>query len=56
VSEYDCIGCKNCTHVCPKTFAIEDDYGRARAMQQGEHVTMKLQAGMRLLLHHLHMS
>ena len=35
VSEYDCIGCKNCTNVCSKTFAIEDDYGRARAMQQG---------------------
>jgi ferredoxin len=35
VNEYDCIGCKNCTSVCPKTFAIEDDFGRARAMQQG---------------------
>lgn len=36
VSEETCIGCKNCTHVCPQTFAIEDDYGRARAMRQGE--------------------
>ncbi|CAL8460661.1 g191 [Coccomyxa elongata] len=35
VSEYDCIGCKNCTNVCPHTFAIEDEYGRARAMRQG---------------------
>lgn len=35
VDEYDCIGCKNCTNVCPKTFEIEDDYGRARAMRQG---------------------
>ena len=35
VSEETCIGCKNCTHVCPQTFAIEDDFGRARAMRQG---------------------
>ena len=38
VSEETCIGCKNCTHVCPQTFAIEDDYGRARAMHQGKGV------------------
>jgi ferredoxin len=34
VDEFSCIGCRNCTNVCPKTFALEDDFGRARAMQQ----------------------
>ena len=28
-------GCKNCANMCPKTFSLEDDYGRARAVQQG---------------------
>ena len=28
-------GCKNCANMCPRTFSLEDDYGRARAVQQG---------------------
>ena len=28
-------GCKNCANMCPKTFELEDDYGRARAVRQG---------------------
>ena len=28
-------GCKNCANMCPKTFDLEDDYGRARAVRQG---------------------
>jgi ferredoxin len=34
VDEFTCIGCRNCTNVCPSTFAIEEEYGRARAMRQ----------------------
>ena len=30
-------GCKNCANMCPKTFELEDDYGRARAVRQGIH-------------------
>ena len=33
-AEFTCIGCKNCTAVCDKTFTIEEDYGRARVMNQ----------------------
>ncbi|KAK9846614.1 hypothetical protein WJX81_007606 [Elliptochloris bilobata] len=34
VDEFSCIGCRNCNNVCPQTFGMEDDYGRARVMQQ----------------------
>ncbi|KAI4363871.1 hypothetical protein MLD38_020037 [Melastoma candidum] len=34
VDEFSCIGCKNCANVAPDVFAIEDDYGRARAYSQ----------------------
>jgi ferredoxin len=34
VDELSCIGCRNCTNVCPKTFQMEEDFGRARVFQQ----------------------
>ncbi|KAG8386783.1 hypothetical protein BUALT_Bualt03G0184800 [Buddleja alternifolia] len=34
VDEFSCIGCKNCAHVCSDVFAIEEDFGRARAYSQ----------------------
>jgi ferredoxin len=43
VDEFTCIGCRNCCNVCPKTFDIEDDWGRARVMKQGVDVQDKLQ-------------
>eukprot|EP00878_Enallax_costatus_P007198 GHUV01007542.1.p1 GENE.GHUV01007542.1~~GHUV01007542.1.p1 ORF type:complete len:273 (+),score=70.63 GHUV01007542.1:976-1794(+) len=43
VDEFTCIGCRNCTNVCPSSFAIEDDYGRARVMKQGADTEAKLQ-------------
>lgn len=43
VDEYTCIGCRNCSCVASKTFAIEEDYGRARAMAQGVDSDEKLQ-------------
>eukprot|EP00877_Chromochloris_zofingiensis_P006742 jgi/Chrzof1/2320/Cz11g10260.t1 len=43
VDEFTCIGCRNCTNVCPKTFDMEDDWGRARAMAQGKDQPDKLQ-------------
>eukprot|EP00879_Flechtneria_rotunda_P017836 GHRR01018695.1.p1 GENE.GHRR01018695.1~~GHRR01018695.1.p1 ORF type:complete len:276 (+),score=42.07 GHRR01018695.1:108-935(+) len=43
VDELSCIGCRNCTNVCPNSFAIEDDYGRARVMRQGMDARDKLQ-------------
>lgn len=35
VDEFTCIGCRNCNNVCPATFEMEDEYGRARVMRQG---------------------
>lgn len=35
VDELSCIGCWNCASVCPRTFKIEDEFGRARAIAQG---------------------
>lgn len=32
-----------CTNVCPSSFAIEEDYGRARVMRQGVDTEDKLQ-------------
>ena len=29
-----CIGCKNCVACAPRTFAIEEEYGRARVQKQ----------------------
>ncbi|PIN22892.1 Molecular chaperone (DnaJ superfamily) [Handroanthus impetiginosus] len=34
VDEFSCIGCKNCANVCSDVFAIEEDFGRARAYCQ----------------------
>ncbi|KAK9849494.1 hypothetical protein WJX84_009836 [Apatococcus fuscideae] len=34
VDETACIGCRQCTGICPDTFAMEDDYGRARVTTQ----------------------
>ncbi|CAJ1956730.1 unnamed protein product [Sphenostylis stenocarpa] len=34
VDEFSCIGCKNCANVAPDVFAIEEDFGRARAFNQ----------------------
>lgn len=34
VDELTCIGCCNCTNVCPNTYQMEPDFGRARAMAQ----------------------
>ncbi|BAQ65179.1 ferredoxin [Geminocystis sp. NIES-3709] len=34
VDEVTCIGCKNCVHVAPNTFYIEDNYGRSRVYNQ----------------------
>lgn len=34
MDEFACIGCRNCTNVCGKTFELEDDFGRARAVSQ----------------------
>ncbi|KAK9794389.1 hypothetical protein WJX73_004791 [Symbiochloris irregularis] len=34
VDETQCIGCTQCTSICPSTFFMEDDYGRARVSQQ----------------------
>mmetsp|Transcript_19308 Transcript_19308/g.61176 ORF Transcript_19308/g.61176 Transcript_19308/m.61176 type:complete len:377 (-) Transcript_19308:771-1901(-) len=35
VDEVTCIGCTHCRFVAPKTFMLEDDFGRARVFQQG---------------------
>ena len=43
VDEITCIGCRNCNNVCPKTFGMEEDWGRARAMQQNIDTPEKLQ-------------
>lgn len=43
VDEFTCIGCRNCTNVCSRTFEIEDDWGRARVMRQGVDTEDKLQ-------------
>lgn len=34
VDEVTCIGCKNCVHVAPNTFYLEDNYGRSRVYNQ----------------------
>jgi len=34
VNESVCIGCRMCNHSAPKTFMMEDQWGRARAFQQ----------------------
>lgn len=34
VDEVTCIGCKNCAHVAPHTFAIEAEHGRSRVFSQ----------------------
>lgn len=48
-------GCKNCANMCPKTFDLEDDYGRARAVRQGvvcsTRLTMRCATTMYLHVH-----
>ncbi|MDJ1183101.1 ferredoxin [Roseofilum casamattae] len=34
VDEVTCIGCRHCAHVARNTFYVEDEYGRARVIQQ----------------------
>ncbi len=43
VDEFSCIGCRNCNNVCPRTFTIEEDWGRARVMKQRMDTDEKLQ-------------
>lgn len=43
VDEYTCIGCRNCANVCGKTFFIEEEHGRARAVAQGVDSDEQLQ-------------
>ncbi|KAG2486330.1 hypothetical protein HYH03_015034 [Edaphochlamys debaryana] len=43
VDEFTCIGCRNCNNVCPKTFGMEEEYGRARVMKQDVDTESKLQ-------------
>ena len=35
VDELTCIGCRHCTHVCSKTFMMEEEHSRAHAVAQG---------------------
>jgi len=34
VDESRCIGCKQCSHLAPDTFAMEDEWGRSRVKAQ----------------------
>ncbi|KAK9818468.1 hypothetical protein WJX74_007017 [Apatococcus lobatus] len=43
VDEQTCIGCRNCVAVSPQTFAMEDEFGRARAEKQGVDTQANLQ-------------
>lgn len=43
MDEFTCIGCKNCCNVCPKSFGLEDVFGRARVFNQKGDVPDKLQ-------------
>lgn len=44
VDEFSCIGCKNCANVAPEVFAIEEDFGRARACCQSGNPDLVQQA------------
>lgn len=43
VDEFSCIGCRNCNNVCPKTFEMEEEHGRARVMRQDADTPEKVQ-------------
>ena len=43
VDEFSCIGCRNCNCLCPSTFGMEEEYGRARAFNQGADAEEDLQ-------------
>ncbi|KAG7672613.1 hypothetical protein Ndes2526B_g08860 [Nannochloris sp. 'desiccata'] len=43
VDEFSCIGCRNCHNIAPKTYAMEEEFGRARVMKQGVDTVDKLQ-------------
>ena len=34
VDEVTCIGCKNCVHIAPNTFFVEQEHGRSRVFNQ----------------------
>ncbi|KAF6173325.1 hypothetical protein GIB67_027020 [Kingdonia uniflora] len=44
VDELSCIGCKNCAHVAPNVFSIEEDFGRARVCGQSGNPDLIQQA------------
>lgn len=44
VDEFSCIGCKNCANVASEIFAIEEDFGRARACCQSGNPDLVQQA------------
>lgn len=46
VDEFTCIGCRNCANVCPSTFMMEEEWGRARVAQQGVDGVERLQVGL----------
>jgi ferredoxin len=39
-----CKGCKNCANTAPKTFEIEESFGRARAISQCGNASLVQQA------------
>jgi ferredoxin len=43
VDEFACIGCRTCTCLCPRTFGMEEEHGRARAFTQGGDAEEDLQ-------------
>ena len=43
VDEFSCIGCRNCNNVCPKTFGMEEEFGRARVIRQEVDIPDKIQ-------------
>ena len=43
VDEFSCIGCRNCNNIAPKTFGMEEEFGRARVMKQGVDTDEKIQ-------------
>jgi len=43
VDEFSCIGCRNCNNVCPRSFGMEEEFGRARVMRQDVDSVDKIQ-------------
>jgi ferredoxin len=42
VDELVCIGCTHCRYVAPKTFMLEEEFGRARVFKQGGDISDKI--------------